>query len=76
LAFHLAAGDTWSGIPAPTARSVLMVENDGPRPQLRAKVQRKLASWKGSPIGERFRIISEPWVIPASMILRYAPRAR
>jgi hypothetical protein len=53
-----------------------MVENDGPRPQLRAKVQRKLASWKGSPIGERFRIISEPWVIPASMILRYAPRAR
>jgi hypothetical protein len=61
LAFHLAAGDAWLGIPVEKPRRVLLIENEGPRPQLRVKADRKLTGWQGAPIGDRLRIIESPW---------------
>lgn len=61
LAFHLAAGDEWLGIPIPRARRVLLIELEGPRSLFRAKLRRKLRSWRGSPIEGRILVWEEPW---------------
>jgi hypothetical protein len=61
LAFHLAAGDDWLGIPVPKPRRVLMIENEGPRPLFRAKLRRKLEGWQGSPLEERLLVWEQPW---------------
>jgi AAA domain len=61
LACHLAAGDPWLGIPVPRPLSVLLIENEGPRPLFRRKLKRKLESWTGSPIGDRLLVAAEPW---------------
>jgi hypothetical protein len=60
LAFHLAAGREWIGIPVPMARRVLVIENEGPRPMLRRKLRRKLAAWDGE-LGDRLRVYERPW---------------
>jgi hypothetical protein len=61
FAFHLAAGDDWLGIPVPTSRRVLILENESPRPHFRRKLARKAQAWSGSPIDDRLRVYEHPW---------------
>jgi hypothetical protein len=61
LAFHLAAGDDWLEIPVPNPLSVLLIENEGPRPLLRKKLKRKHDAWAGSDLGDRLRVFEQPW---------------
>jgi hypothetical protein len=61
LAFHLAAGDEWLGIPVGRKLRVLIVENEGPRAHFRTKLRRKLDAWQGPPIGDRILVWEEPW---------------
>jgi AAA domain len=61
LGFHLAAGDDWLGIPVARPVRVLMIENEGPRPLFRRKLDRKLRAWTGSPVEDRLLILEEPW---------------
>jgi hypothetical protein len=61
LGLHLAAGDDWLGLTIQRQARVLFVENEGPRPLFRAKLRRKLAGWKGSPLGDRVHVLEEPW---------------
>jgi len=61
LAFHLAAGDKWLGIPIGRPVRVGLIENEGPRPMFRAKLRRKAEGWNGSPVGGRILVLEEPW---------------
>jgi hypothetical protein len=61
LAFHVAAGDDWITIPIPEPRRVLLIENEGPRPQFRLKLRRKRDGWAGSPLGDRLHVLADPW---------------
>jgi AAA domain len=61
LACHLAAGDDWLGISVARAVRVLIVENEGPRPLFRRKLERKRDAWTGSPLGDRLQIFEHPW---------------
>jgi hypothetical protein len=61
LACHLAAGQPWLGLEVPNPVRVLLVENEGPRPLFRRKLQRKLTAWNGNPIGDRVSVLEEPW---------------
>jgi AAA domain len=61
LAYHLAAGDPWLGIAVAGPVRVLIIENEGPRPQLRRKFARKQNAWAGGPVGDRLLILEEPW---------------
>jgi AAA domain len=61
LACHLAAGDDWLGFTVAEPVRVLLVENEGPRPQFRAKLRRKRDGWQGSPLGDRVRVLEDPW---------------
>ena len=61
LTCHLAGGDDWLGLTVPRPVRVLLVENEGPRPLFRRKLERKLAGWQGSPLDDRVQILEEPW---------------
>jgi hypothetical protein len=61
LGVHLAAGDDWLGIPIPRPRRVLLVENEGPRPLFRRKLQRKRDGWKGGELRDRILVLERPW---------------
>lgn len=61
LACHLASGSTWLGIPVPRPVRVLLIENEGPRPQLRKKLKRKVAAWNGPALDGRISVLSSPW---------------
>ena len=61
LGFHLAAGDTWLGIPVPHPVRVLLIENEGPRPLLRQKLKRKREAWNGGDLGDRVDVFERPW---------------
>ena len=61
LAFHLASGEEWLGIPIPSAVRVLIVENEGPRPLFRRKLDRKLTGWQGPTTAGRLLVLDEPW---------------
>jgi hypothetical protein len=61
LAFSLASGTPWLGIPVARKLNVLIVENEGPRPLFRAKLRRKRDGWGGPPVDERLRVIDAPW---------------
>jgi hypothetical protein len=61
LAFHLAAGDDWLGIPVTRPVRVLLIENEGPRPLYRAKLRRKGEAWLGSPVENRISVLERPW---------------
>jgi hypothetical protein len=69
-AVHFAAGAPWLGIlePARPLR-VLIVENEGPRPEFRRKLRRRLDAWQelegslGLPLDGRLRVLSEPWAM-------------
>jgi hypothetical protein len=73
-AMHFAAGDEWLGFPVAQPLRVLLIENEGPRPLLRAKLRRKLESWQGSPIERRVQVYEEPWA--AFSFADAAPRAQ
>lgn len=67
-AFHFASGLSWLDILEPTRPlTVLIVENEGPRPEFRKKIRRRLDAWNelegalGASIGGRLRVVSEPW---------------
>jgi hypothetical protein len=60
-ACHLAAGRDWLGMPIPRRARVLLVENEGPRPLLRAKLRAKLAVWDGPDIAGGVQILAAPW---------------
>jgi AAA domain len=61
LAFHLAAGEEWLGIPVPRPTRVLLIENEGPRPLLRKKLRRKREAWAGAELADRVRVFDRPW---------------
>jgi hypothetical protein len=61
LGCHLVAGDDWIEIQIPEPLHVLLIENEGPRPQFRRKVRRKIECWTGSPLGGRLRVLEDPW---------------
>jgi hypothetical protein len=61
LACHLAAGAAWLGIAVAKPLTVLLVENEGPRPLFRAKARRKVDAWGGADLDGRIRIVEEPW---------------
>jgi hypothetical protein len=61
LAWHLAAGDPWLGMPVARPVRVLLIENEGPRPLFRAKLRRKKAGWEGSELGDRVHVLETPW---------------
>jgi AAA domain len=61
LAFHLAGGEAWLGIPVPRPATVLLIENEGPRPLLRKKLERKLKTWTGGKLAGRLRVFDRPW---------------
>jgi hypothetical protein len=61
LGFHLAAGDAWLRIPVARPVRVLLIENEGPRPLFRRKLDRKLSAWTGSPVEDRLLVLEEPW---------------
>jgi AAA domain len=61
LAFHLASGLDWLGIPVDLPRSVLLIENEGPRPLFRRKLRKRFAAWDGPPLGERLHVWEAPW---------------
>nr|MBA2642810.1 AAA family ATPase [Actinomycetota bacterium] len=73
-AVHFAAGTPWLGIlePARPLR-ILVVENEGPRPEFRRKLRRRLDAWNelegalGLPLDGRLGVLSEPW---AALTLR------
>jgi hypothetical protein len=60
LACHLGAGCPWLGIQVPRARNVLLIENEGPRSQLRKKLRRKRDAWDGE-LGDHVRVYEQPW---------------
>jgi hypothetical protein len=61
LAFHLASGLDWLGMPVEIPRAVLLIENEGPRPLFRRKLRKKLTSWEGPPLAERLHVWEVPW---------------
>jgi len=61
LAFHVAAGADWLGILVERPRSVLLIENEGPRPLFRRKLRKKFASWDGPPLEDRLHVWQAPW---------------
>lgn len=61
LAFHLAAGVPWLGIPISAPVRVGVVENEGPRPLFRKKLRRKLDTWTGSHVDDRVHVHDHPW---------------
>jgi hypothetical protein len=61
LAFHLAAGQDWLGIPVARPVRTLLIENEGPRPLLRQKLRRKLEAWTGSAPDGRITVFEQPW---------------
>jgi hypothetical protein len=63
MLLHLAAGDSWLGVPVSKQARVLIIENEGPRALFRRKLRRKLEGWRGSPLGDRVRVLEEPWAL-------------
>src|SRR5262245_31516431 len=61
LACHLSTATDWQGLKVPKARSVLIVENDGPRGRFRRKVRAKLEAWSGTEPGDKLAFLAEPW---------------
>jgi hypothetical protein len=61
LACHLAAGDDWLGLPVARPVRVLLIENEGPRPLFRPKLERKRDGWSGSPLEDRVCVLEQPW---------------
>jgi len=73
-ATHFSAGASWLDLLVPArALTIMLIENEGPRPEFRRKLRRRLDAWNEleGPLGRtlegRLRVLSEPW---ASLSLR------
>jgi AAA domain len=61
-ALHFAAGRPWLDLLSPVrALSVLLIKNEGSRPEFRRKLRDRLAAWDGPNPGGRLRVLVEPW---------------
>jgi hypothetical protein len=60
-AVHLSTGTDWLEIPVPRAVRVLLIENEGPRPLFRKKLQRKLEAWTGTQPNDNLLVFDRPW---------------
>ncbi len=60
-ACHLGAGQAWLEVPVPRPLKVLLIEVEGPRALMRAKLRRKLGAWTGGAIDGRVLILRSPW---------------
>lgn len=60
-AFHLATGQQWLGLNVPQRCRVLWVENEGPRPNFRRKVNSKIGSWRGPALDGYLLVLEAPW---------------
>jgi AAA domain len=59
---HFAAGEAWLDLLEPARPlTVLLIENDGPRPEFRRKLRDRLAGWNGAELSGRLKILTEPW---------------
>jgi hypothetical protein len=58
---HLAAGEPWLDIPIARPVRVLLIENEGPRPRFRQKLQEKLDAWDGPDVSANMLVSAEPW---------------
>lgn len=61
LACHLATGRDWLGMKVARPVRVLLIEGEGPRPQFRKKLARKMQGWTGPPLDGRVLVLDEPW---------------
>jgi hypothetical protein len=61
LTMHWRAGDNWLGITVARPLNVTIIEDEGPRPLLRAKLERKVNGWEGSDLVGAASILEEPW---------------
>ena len=65
LGCHLCAALGWLGLTVARALRGLIIENEGPRPNLRGKFKAKLAHWDQIDVcpdlGDRLTIVEEPW---------------
>ncbi len=62
LVMHLVTGAEWCGVLAPIRPlRVAWIENEGPRPMMRAKFRAKLDRWTGGSIDGRLHVQTEPW---------------
>jgi hypothetical protein len=61
-AMHLAAGAEWLGLVKPARPlTIVWIENEGPRPEFRKKLKRKLDAWGGSAVTSRIYLHEDPW---------------
>ena len=61
LSMHLAAGIPWLGVAVPRRCRVLLIENEGPRGMFRAKLEAKLAAWRGPQDLDYLTVLEQPW---------------
>ena len=67
-AIHFVTATGWLGMLEPTRPlTVLLVENEGPRPEFRRKLRRRIDAWNeiegplGRSLDGRLRVLREPW---------------
>jgi hypothetical protein len=67
-AVHFVTASDWLGLLEPARPlTVLLVENEGPRPEFRRKLRRRIDAWNelegplGRALGGRLRVLREPW---------------
>ena len=67
-AIHFVTASTWLDMLEPTRPlTVLLVENEGPRPEFRRKLRRRIDAWNelesplGRPLEGRLQVLREPW---------------
>lgn len=58
---HMAAGAPWLALPVARPVRVLLIENEGPRPKFRQKLEEKLEAWEGDDPTGNLLVSSEPW---------------
>jgi hypothetical protein len=59
---HWSAGVSWHDVLTPARPlRILLIEAEGPRPEFRRKLRRRLESWDGPPLEGRLQVLKEPW---------------
>ncbi len=58
---HMASGTAWLGWPVDRPVRCLIIENEGPRPKFREKLQSKLDAWQGAAFQDNVYVLAEPW---------------
>jgi Bifunctional DNA primase/polymerase, N-terminal/AAA domain len=58
---HMAAGQTWLGIPVPRPVRFLVIENEGPPALFQQKLSEKAETWEGESWRQNVMIYADPW---------------